>query len=343
MAWKRLKGRIYHIGWRPPGESRPRTKSAHTSDPVTAELERLRVERTEEGKSARVDASATARETFDRWLEDLAATGRRKGTVDGYRGKVGPVVRRLKRPLATWDAADVKAVVFGRKSWGPNSRAAALRFVVKFLRWAARSGVAVPASLIEDVRAIEKPIVRVADRQALPEAALVSLLAAVRGERIEPAVALAAFNGFPLGDIRALRRSELDLKAGTVHRRYGREKTGERYVVPLAPPVLEVLARHVVEDHPEGLALDLPPKRRMFGLLDEAYERAGLDRPRGECWHRLRRSFASMLDGNGEALATVRMLMGHAPGSTATLRYLSPERRRAVDAVAKIGRAQPER
>lgn len=204
------------------------------------------------------------------------------------------------------------------------------------LTWAKKSGQLVPAGLLEDVKAIERPPIRIVDRNVLTPAQLVALLKAARGTDLEPAVALAAGAGLGLGDLRTLRWGEVDLVAGTLHRPAGRRKTGERYRVPLAAVVVEVLKR-APRKGPTVCAL--PPMRTLRKRLDDLHTKAKVPRGAGDGWHRLRHTFASMLAGAGTPLPTIRVLLGHAPGSTATLRYVHPEDARAVAAVAGVAKA----
>lgn len=335
---------------------RSHSRAPGTQDPKTAEFARLRAEPEDEGKDPRPKPTETPLEALPKWLDALKALGRGQSTVDGYSDKVHPVLEALKgTPLAQWDAELVASKIFGRPTWSPTTKRHAVTSVAAFLAWARRQRMPVPPALPEELRDLPHPAVRIQDRAVATETEIVRLLDVARtfdathrtlplaskhGRRpdaapwLEAAVALAGLAGLSLSDIRALQADEIDLDAARMWRKGGRSKTGERYDVPLSPRVVEALRPQLQE---AGPALKLPSQRAMASALHRLCVAAGVARPRGGAWHWLRHSFGTLLSARRVDLATIRLLMGHAPGSTVTLRYLHPERDRAAAAVQQLG------
>lgn len=341
MAWIVWRGRgprkVATIRWNDPKTGVEKALALGTDDPHVARLEKARIEAEVERRAPRLAQLAGA-DLLDAWIADRKARGHvGASTEDYYRGKVGPFLRaHPSLPVARLTAAHIEVWVAAHRAWKPRSVQAFLVSLGSMLTWAKKAGQLVPAGLIDEVKAIERPPIRMVDRNVLTPAQVAALLAAARGTDLEPAVALAACAGLGLGDLRTLRWDEVDLKAGTLHRPAGRRKTGERYKVPLAAVVVEVLKR-APRKGPTVCAL--PPMRTLRGRFAALHKAAGVPRGAGDGWHRLRHSFASMLAGRGVPLPTIRVLLGHAPGSTATLRYVHPEDARAVAAVAGIDAA----
>jgi hypothetical protein len=341
MAWIVWRGRgdrkFATVRWKDPRTGVEQARALGTDDPHAARLEKARVEAEIERRKPRV-AQLTGDDLLDAWLADRKARGHiGESTEEHYRGKVGPFLRaHPDLPLARLTVRHVEVWVAAHRAWKPRTVQAFLVCLGTLIAWGKREGQHVPLGLLEEVRAIERPPVRLIDRNVLTPAQVGALLTAARGAGLECAVALAAGAGLGLGDLRTLRWDEVDLAAGTLHRPAGRRKTGERYRVPLAPFVVEVLKR---APHDGETVCALPPMRTLRERFDALHKAAGVPRASGDGWHRLRHTFASMLAGAGVPLPTIRVLLGHAPGSLATLRYLHPEESRALDAVRGVDAA----
>lgn len=341
MAWIVWRGRgarkTATIRWLDPKTREERALALGTEDKRLALLEKARIEAEVERRAPRLPA-LMGEDLLEAWIADRKARGHvGDSTEDYYRGKVGPFLRaHASLPLARLTARHVEVWVAAHPEWKPRTVQAFLVSLGSMLAWAKKAGQLVPAGLVEDVRAIDRPPIRLIDRNVLTPAQVGALLAAARGTDLEPAVALAAGAGLGLGDLRTLRWEEVDLDAGTLHRPAGRRKTGERYRVFLAPFVVEALGR--VKPRGETVCA-LPPMRTLRKRFDDLHAAAGVPRGRGDGWHRLRHTFASMLAAAGTPLPAIRALLGHAPGSTATLRYLHPEDARIRDGVAAVEKA----
>lgn len=218
---------------------------------------------------------------------------------------------------------------------------AALR---RLSRWARKSGVYVP----EVTDGVEVPRQRQAARRALQPVEVDRLLAVLDGHRYAAAVALAAYAGLSLGDLRTLTWAEVDLEAGWIVRPEGRRKTGVALRVPILPQLATVLRAHRPL-RPHGLVCaGLPgarPKsdgtmptgnaRSLYATLRRAYARAGLPDARG--WHLLRHSFGTLLMRAGVPTAVIGRLLSHRPGSVVTALYQHPDDTDLVDAMKALG------
>ncbi len=152
--------------------------------------------------------------------------------------------------------------------------------------------------------------------------------------------------GLRIGELLALRKEDVDLKAGRlVVRRsmyrgqVGPTKTGRNREVPLGTAVLGALKAHwhlkgpLVFCKEDGQTLTDRECRRP---LDRACRKAGLPQVG---WHVLRHSFASQLTMRGAPLKAVQELLGHSQISmTQRYAHLSPEVRR--EAVALLDTKQ---
>ena len=339
MAWIVWRGRgavkWAHVRWKDPRTHREMTRPLRTTAPDIAEMERVRVERDLEQRVT-VDRRPPA-DALKGWLAEKEAAGRSAGTVQHNQAKAGRLVRAWEgRTFPAWTATDIAAWVRETAGTVPRTVQAYLVSITALLTWARRHGYPVPASLVEEVREIERPRMRVEDRGVLTTAQVRAMLAAVRGAPLEVPVALAARAGLALGDIRTLRWDELDLTAGTLARRAGRAKTGERYEVALDPALVAILAGAPKRG---PLVCGQQSSRDWQRAIVAVYDRAGVARSRGDGWHRLRHAYGTAMLRAGADLATVRAAMGHAPGSTATLRYLHPDLGAMRRAVKRVGKA----
>ena len=75
-------------------------------------------------------------------------------------------------------------------------------------------------------------------------------------------------------------------------------------------------------------------KRNNLRALKNLCRKAGVPE---RSWHPLRHTYGSMLAAKGVDYRTIGVLMGHAPGSTVTLRYLHTDAERLRAAVEKLG------
>lgn len=159
------------------------------------------------------------------------------------------------------------------------------------------------------------------------------LLAGAGDSEARTMMLVALRTGLRLGELRALRWSDVDLVGGRIMVRqsivrgvFGVPKSGKAREVPLGDDVVAALKRQrhlrgpLVFCDPAGAVLEVPKVRYQIA---RACRKAGL---REVGWHVLRHSFASHLAMRGAPLKAIQELLGHAT-ITMTMRYahLSPD------------------
>jgi len=165
-----------------------------------------------------------------------------------------------------------------------------------------------------------------------------------------PMVATALKAGLRLGELLALRQTDVDLVNGQIFvkrsvwkRTFGTPKNGLSRRVPIPPSLVRILRDHrhlrgeLVFCQEDGALLTRDMIKR---VLPRACRRAGLDRTIQ--WHVLRHTFASHLVMRGEPLKVVQELLGHA-NIEATMVYAHLSESRLKDAVAKLDEPAPSR
>jgi integrase len=152
----------------------------------------------------------------------------------------------------------------------------------------------------------------------LPLADVRSLLVWVQGdERAELAVALGYYAGLRVGEISRLRIEDVRLRGDRPHLRILDSKNGRSRVVPIPPPLREILAAYLAQRAAAGPLLErrhpadgrpMTPQR-VTDTIRLAMKAAGVKaRP-----HDLRHTYATQLlaQTKGEGLLTVSRLLGH--------------------------------
>lgn len=150
-------------------------------------------------------------------------------------------------------------------------------------------------------------------------------------------ILVAVKTGLRLGELRALRPQDVDLKRKVLHVRKGAYKAtvgtpktkSSKREVPLTDSAIKALKRRLRLKHSlvfcnqDGSMLT---KEQCKWPLWRACDRAGIER---KGWHLLRHTFASHLAMRGRTLKEIQELMGHTTIKM-TLRYarLSPEAKR---------------
>jgi integrase len=171
------------------------------------------------------------------------------------------------------------------------------------------------------------------EMRALTADEMVRVLAAARGTAVDLAVVLAVATGCRRGELLALRRSDVDLKAGTVtvsrsldatpkHRgELKSTKTGKVRTLPLpgfAVVALKAAWRGRIVP-PDARILDnLTPEELTRGWRALA-DSLGLE---GVRLHDLRHSYATLLLEEGEDVKSVQEALGHSRASTTTDIYM---------------------
>lgn len=299
-----------------------RQVALHTSDPEVAELERLRIEREIEKRPAATSrVSPTA--LLDAWLKDLAAAGRHARHVQRYRGLLEALVAAMPKGslIVTWSGKAIGRWIRGHTNWSPRSMAYAKQATLAWLR-SCRGEVTVPDSLLLAIEREPMPTIRKRHRRVFSAAEDAKILDIVRGTKWETPFMLARYAGLSQGDLRTLRKAEVDVASGTLRRVGGRQKTGEPLWVPLDARVVAHLKALERKGPLVCEAASETTYRQAFArIMKEAKVEVG----RGDGWHTFRRTFLTRLGDAGVAPHLLGAFAGHTPGSKQPLEYTNPE------------------
>jgi integrase len=215
-----------------------------------------------------------------------------------------------------------------------NNITAVLSSLVKY---AVKNKVIGPVDLSFTIKVQDSEIVAVA-------ASDVDKLAAVADERYCAAILLAADAGLRIGEIRALRWSEVNelMREISISQSYDRTgeltetKGWERRVVPISDRLWSAMKKlhrvgPLVFSRLDGGALGYDATRE---AVREIYAHAEVELP-PKPWHSLRHSFGTGLANAGVPVHLIKVLMGHKSIET-TLRYMRTDRGARRDAIAAL-------
>jgi integrase len=300
----------------------------------------------------------TVSDWLERWVRD--ARNIRPSTRHGYEAAIvthiGPTIGRVQ--LARLSPLDVERML---AELAPRMSAKHLRNVHAVLRRAL--GQAVRAGLVRrNVAArefVDAPRVELEEPDALTVGEVRRLLEAAAGDRLEAVFVLAVTTGLRQGELLGLAWEDLDLAGGRLHvRRELTHREGEyrreepktersKRTVPLAPIVVDALARHRERLVAAGfLPTSTGPvfssttggplngswlTHHFYGLL----ERAGVRRLPFKV---LRATYSSRLYEAGVPELTIAGLMGHARTATTKRHYIATAGLDQDDAVAAVER-----
>lgn len=303
-------------------------------DPVTGKKKRRRINGTRQGtidaalRRAREIEGGTLREPEERPASDALEaylTHRRAelapSTATYYESLLRPLVAHLgTRPMRSWSPMALVEYLNTRTAWGAGTRRALIHAVRNFEAWC-------EAMEIETARAGKRtplPKHQPSEVQPFTLAEIDAILgkALEIGSPLEVLVALGVYAGLAYADAMALTWDQVDLAAGRITGR--RVKTGVPYLVTVCEPLAEVLRRHRAVGGPVCRGLHLTPgaNRKAYVALCKA---AKVDPgPKGQRFHRLRHTFATLAGRAGLDLGSLQRAVGHKQGSAETLRYSHP-------------------
>jgi len=163
---------------------------------------------------------------------------------------------------------------------------------------------------------------------------------------LRTAIALAAYAGLRMGEVRALEVRDVELVEGgrriLVRRALSEDevlppKSGHERVVPLVPELAEVVREAMRDKLPTARVVlnaygRTPGRTHVLGALKELQRRKGL---RERSFHSLRHFFCSRLVSLGVGAEAVRLLAGHSNLAT-TQRYVHAAAGELTAAIAKF-------
>lgn len=303
-----------------------RTIRSKPLGPVTEEQAREQLAAMKTGAPIR---TPTAERALDRWLTYLRVQRLRQVTIDMNDGLLRPMVKRWdETPPPRWNRPMWEAWL-AEHSWGPRSIQLRVQAARRWLAWCADNGVAVGNFL----GSYKPPKVRVASQDPLAPKHVKALLSAAEGHYLEIPLYLAAYAALSRTDIRGLTWVEVDLKAREIRRL--RSKTSEPLVIPVVPTLAKLLK--ATKPKRGAVCKGLPRSDSSLNkALHRLCDRAGV--PRGG-WHRLRHFIGTTLQQDGWDLVTIGALLGHAKGSTVTVRYAQTDKARVRKAAKALEKA----
>ena len=225
-----------------------------------------------------------------------------------------------------------------RKGLGRKTVNNVLAVLSSLVRYAVRNKVIAPVDLAFTIKLQEGELVAVAS------ADVDRLVAAAGDSRYRVAILFAADAGLRVGEIRALRWSDVNEIARELSISQSYDRTGEltetkgweRRSVPISDRLwsaLRVLKRvgSLVVSRLDGGPLGYDVVREVVRAI---YTSAGVTIPPMP-WHSLRHSFGTGLANAGVPVHVIRVLMGHKSIET-TLRYMHTDRDAKREAIAAL-------
>lgn len=176
----------------------------------------------------------------------------------------------------------------------------------------------------------------------------VELLVAETTGWLRTAIALGGYAGLRVSEALALEVGDVDLEGQRLvvrrslsDKEVTTTKSGKERVVPLAPPLIEVLRGALKDKLPKARVINrktgtYPLRQNVYSALRRAQVKLELQ-PRS--FHSLRHSFCTLLLRTGAHVDAVRRLAGHSDLAT-TQRYLHTSGDELAEAVARLGKAR---
>jgi integrase len=321
-----------------------RDAEVQTLTAARAEATRLRARLTSTGTLAARPAASTVA-TFlasPAWAQHLA-TKCRPATRERYEALLRQGIREAfgGKRLDAITAADVRAYEATLRQRDVQPRGP-LGLVRTILRVAVDTGA---LATMPELPKLPKQSRKLPDA---PSAAEVAAMLQHANGWLRLAIALAAFAGLRMGEVRALEVRDVD-QAGArllVRRAMSANevvtpKSGDERMVPMAPELAAMLADAVRLKLPAARVVvnregRTPGRQHVLAALKKLQARHGLPE---RSFHSLRHAFCSALVRGGASVEAVRLLAGHADLSV-TARYLhatGTELRAAIASLPRLG------
>lgn len=346
------------------GKGRWRVSVSAGYDPVTGK--RLRRDKTIEGTKREAEelksrfitelgeTSSTAITTqhyLERiWLPHMLPPRVRKRTYDGYESKIRvhvvPYLGRVRIDALTPLVLDRWMASLQSAGVSAHTRLHAYRV----LRTALRQAVKWRMITTNPLQAVTPPTPERHDSVVLTVEEARRLLAAVEGDLVEPAIALAIGCGMRRSEICGLKWEDVDLGNGTVFVRRGRHvvsgevieeppKTARSHrAISLPGPIVEILKRHeapdgyVVSDE-DGAPMNPDVVSRRYTRIRDAAKLPAVP------LRDLRHTHATIALESGADIVVVSRRLGHSTVTTTDRFYLRPGRAAdelAADAIGEL-------
>ena len=304
-----------------------------------AELYRAHAEKRYEGKDPALLHQTDAELSLGLFLAHLRnSAGVSQETIRYYKDKLTRAVNALGSNWQLWSPLAIERFLMQRDC-SPATKRKTLGAIRRFVKWAERNGAPVH-DMTDDVQLPKsKPIIR----EYLTLEQVQAVIAEADGHAwLQTPLALAAYAGLSLGDLRALDWSEVDLDKCVIRR--AREKTGELMLTPLIPQLVSILRRERMRQGRRSrgpVCLGMPKSTGSASKTLRAFQsKAGIpDAPRGQNgWHRYRRSVATTLHKLKVPGPIIGQVLSHAPDSMMWAKYVVIDEDDVKEAMEKLGR-----
>lgn len=340
-----------HVTWKQDGKRRQRKSGGHGTEAEAQEELTKMLRAMDLGVTASPDR-VTVAQYLHGWIEHLEhVVGRKPTTVAEYRSKIATYVLPPlgDRPLQRVTVEEVDGIYARMKRRGLSASTVRQLHAIlnKAFGDAERKGIVA----FNVVRRSSPPSARAAKAPTFPTwtaEQLGSFLDLIEGRQKAAPITFAATTGARLGEVVALRWSDVDLDRGVVTIARSASvaagvlavtdtKTHRQRPVGLDDDLVALLRRHRIEQHAwrlqvgrywEDLNLVFPGPGGEYmkpGTLTQQFERltaaAGLPRIR---FHDLRHSHATLLVDDGVDAKTVSERLGHSTVAFTMDRYVHP-------------------
>lgn len=303
MATIYLRGKTYWINYRQNGHKIQ--KSLKTRDKIAAKFLKNRIENeVMAGKSPAPSARLSVKVLLGLYLEAIRSNVQ-PYTLSNYRAALEKYFENISE-IGQVTTESINAYINKLRDGGLSISTANhfLTYLKAFLNWCVKNGKidGNPAKAVKRLREQEKP------PRYLSKAEISAVLAASKGESLEPMLWTAMYTGMRYSELIRLTQADIDRAAGTIT--VPKSKSGKFRVIPIHKNLMNKIK----------LPFDLANKRRILQRIGRKAKVKNFG------WHLLRHTFASQMIMAGVDIVTVSRLLGHASISTTQIySHLSQE------------------
>lgn len=150
---------------------------------------------------------------------------------------------------------------------------------------------------------------------------------------VRDAFLFAVLTGLRLSDVEQLKHDNVICDGDYYYISFDQKKTNYRNEVPLTKQAIDIMSRQP-ERGADDRVFAMPTRQTTFKIMNEIGQAVGLDFSLS--FHYARHTFASNLLNIADCdLPTVAQMLGHT-STTATVKYLHPDRQRKIHAIEKL-------